>query len=396
MVLSIVGSLVGLVKVRSLHTNIDNYVFRLHYRWTTSFCYLACALVAAADFIGQAIQCYDGSGNPVAKPINTYCWIMSTFTINSSSTDGSHYSSQGSNYDGTGTFNPKLHTKTYHAYYQWVPFVLFFQGCLFYLPHLLWKANEGKTADTLLQGLQYNSMDDDREQKRNNIIRYLQSSWGRNGRYSAVFILCEALNLVNVIGQMFLLDSFFGGVFMTYGTKVLNFVVDDDVEGMHDPLITTFPRVTKCNFHKFGPSGTLELKDAACILPQNMLNEKVFIVMWFWFVILATITSIQLVWRIVIAFSPVLRVRVLERRGKVTATPKLEQAVRHLHLGDYFLLDIIGRNLDAYNFNEILLKSTNCDEGDLGHNTYHPFNEIDDDDPTALKRQMENEDITAV
>ena len=33
----------------------------------------------------------------------------------------------------------------YKSYYQWVPFVLFFQACLFHAPHVLFKlAEEGK------------------------------------------------------------------------------------------------------------------------------------------------------------------------------------------------------------------------------------------------------------
>lgn len=32
-----------------------------------------------------------------------------------------------------------------HAYYQWVPFVLFGQGIMFYLTHVFWKKLEGKS-----------------------------------------------------------------------------------------------------------------------------------------------------------------------------------------------------------------------------------------------------------
>jgi len=34
------------------------------------------------------------------------------------------------------------------------------------------------------------------------------------------FFLCECLNFVNVIAQIFITDAFLGGEFTTYGTKV--------------------------------------------------------------------------------------------------------------------------------------------------------------------------------
>lgn len=32
----------------------------------------------------------------------------------------------------------------YHAYYQWVPFVLTIQAVMFYIPHYIWKKAEGE------------------------------------------------------------------------------------------------------------------------------------------------------------------------------------------------------------------------------------------------------------
>jgi hypothetical protein len=40
-----------------------------------------------------------------------------------------------------------------HVYYQWVPFVLFFQAVLFYLPHYFWKAIESHRLKIMIEGL---------------------------------------------------------------------------------------------------------------------------------------------------------------------------------------------------------------------------------------------------
>ena len=44
---------------------------------------------------------------------------------------------------GVGAFDHQHGDVTFKAYYQWVPFVLFLQGCLFHAPHLLIKMWEG-------------------------------------------------------------------------------------------------------------------------------------------------------------------------------------------------------------------------------------------------------------
>ena len=48
-----------------------------------------------------------------------------------------------------------------------------------------------------------------------------------------------------------------------------------DPEERADPMNIVFPKVAKCTFHKYGPSGTIENKDGLCILALNIINEKV-------------------------------------------------------------------------------------------------------------------------
>ena len=49
-----------------------------------------------------------------------------------------------------------------------------------------------------------------------------------------------------------------------------------------DPISRIFPKVTKCTFHKYGPSGTVMKHDGLCVLPLNIINEKIYIFLWFW------------------------------------------------------------------------------------------------------------------
>uniref|UniRef100_T1JAF8 Innexin n=1 Tax=Strigamia maritima TaxID=126957 RepID=T1JAF8_STRMM len=71
------------------------------------------------------------------------------------------------------------------------------------------------------------------------------------------------------------MDRFFDGEFLTNGIKVIEFM-DGDQERI-DPMIFIFPRMTKCHFHKAGPSTEIKKHDALCVLPPNVVNEKIYI-----------------------------------------------------------------------------------------------------------------------
>ena len=67
--------------------------------------------------------------------------------------------------------------------------------------------------------------------------------------------------------------------------------------------------MTKCNFFKYGASGTIEKLDALCLLPINILNEKIYIFFWFWLLFLAIISATHLICRILQFLIPSLRKR---------------------------------------------------------------------------------------
>merc|ERR1719384_3006878 len=141
------------------------------------------------------------------------------------------------------------------------------------------------------------------------------------------------LNFVNVAGQIYFMDFFLGGEFTTYGTDVLA-MTEVSPEEREDPMARVFPKMTKCTFHKFGPSGTVEKFDGLCVLPLNIINEKIYVFLWFWFIILTVITGMQVIYRIVTLIVPTLRELLLKSRSRLSPTYRIEGICRRLAIGD--------------------------------------------------------------
>lgn len=102
-------------------------------------------------------------------------------------------------------------------------------------------------------------------------------------------------------------------------------------------MIRIFPRVTKCRFSKFGPSANMEVIDALCLLPLNIVNEKIYIFLWFWFLFLAGLTAAVILFRLIIIACPSVRVYMLSLRFKFSSFDHLHTIVRRMPIGDWFL-----------------------------------------------------------
>lgn len=187
------------------------------------------------------------------------------------------------------------------------------------------------------------------------IVKYLSRTISKHQKYFYYFVLCEIWNFVNVILQIRLVDEFLGGTFTTYGMDVLEYLQSDQ-EDLVDPMVKVFPRLTKCSFHRFGASGDVQKYDALCILPLNIINEKIYLVMWFWFVTLAIVTGIWLVYRFLTLTQPNVRFQVIKRRANLTQDNDLEYVLDQINTGDWFLLSMMCKNMDSQWFRLLIVK----------------------------------------
>ena len=106
---------------------------------------------------------------------------------------------------------------------------------------------------------------------------------------------------------------FLGYQFTTYGWDVLT-VTSQSPEDRADPMNMVFPKVTKCTFHKYGPSGTITRHDGLCVLALNIINEKIYVFLWFWFVFVAVFSAMAILYRMVMLLVPGLRVSAIMAR----------------------------------------------------------------------------------
>jgi len=337
----------GLLKIDSVC--IDNNIFRLHYKATVIILVAFSLLVTSRQYIGDPIDCIVDD-----VPLNimdTYCWIYSTFTIPNriGGRIGKDVVQPGiaSHVDGEDEVK-------YHKYYQWVCFVLFFQAMFFYLPRYMWKTWEGGRIKMLVLDLNCPIISEEcKTDRKKLLIDYFATNLHTQNFYAIRFFLCEFLNFVNVIAQIFFMDYFLDGEFSTYGSDVLRFT-EMEPEDRADPMARVFPKVTKCTFHKYGPSGSIQKLDGLCVLPLNIVNEKIYVFLWFWFLFVAVLSGLNLVYRTAVVVMPKFRLLLLRARSRLAPQDEVETITKKCQIGDWFILYQLGKNIDPLIFKELV------------------------------------------
>ena len=69
------------------------------------------------------------------------------------------------------------------------------------------------------------------------------------------------------------------------------------LQGLLDPMCEVFPKIAACRYHRYGMGGGIEDRHSICILGLNMINDKVFVILWFWHCFIVFIGSIRIITR---------------------------------------------------------------------------------------------------
>ena len=291
----------------------DDFVDRLSRTYTSSLLVVFACIVSTKQFVGDPISCWCPAHFTEShrQYTNTICWISNTFYV---------------------PFDQRIpdnnddmaREKQMVSYYQWIPLILLSMSVLSFTPALFWRFLNLRSgidvsgvidAAAVCQRASYAEIREKTVRYMvNQVDRYLLAQRDyrkgccirvkhllarhcflvggkRHGNYLMVaYLVIKVIYLLNAIGQLFLLDQFLGIDYHLYGIHVVMRLIT----GQDWTLSERFPRITLCSF-QIRHQARVHDYIVQCALTINLFNEKIFIVIWFWYVFVAVITVISLI-----------------------------------------------------------------------------------------------------
>ncbi|PSN41407.1 Innexin inx7 [Blattella germanica] len=337
---------------------IDGVFFKLFYRFEWAILCLSVILITVTQYNETGISCYGGKSD--TEYLNTYCFLNGTFTVPSRTVQNT-----GIPFRGVGHYDADKEDVKDHKYYQWLPWFLLFQIFLSYLPHAIWKCMEGGILEKTVNRLEfaYDNYDGElalyldnvtQEQSFENIQQIcdlILDTIKSQKKWAYSYNFCEFFNVVCLIIQIFLTDIFLGNQFLTLGY--------DLIFSSKDILDEVFPKMAKCTFYSYGSSGTIQSRDALCVLPMNYISYIVFPIVWFCysfllvasaFIMLQVIISVCLYSRsvnfnkLMFGFS----------YPNIMSEECIKSLLKKFDFADWIFLDHVSRNMDVFLFHELL------------------------------------------
>jgi len=342
--------------------NIENWVFKLFYKGCFILFLMGSMVGILSQYFGEPINCdFKGIDSEMASD---YCWIHGSTYIPPQYQKHLKCRVELEKPDGqmvTDEDDPDL-PRT--QYYQWVTFVMMVQAGAFMLPYKIWSALEGGLlADFGIDaksGILLKDDDDGNGQAHliEKYVKYFKSILHRNNYYFLKYLCCEFLNLVMLYLNFYMTDVFLNGNFWYYGWDAVKFnqlsYKEQQSGAVINPMCKAFPTEVSCSLPNVGAAGGEQIHNGICVLSQNIINEKMYLAIWFWLVILIIISPLCIFYRIMTLFFDGFRTALLMARvgntNDKTTRKSIKAVMARCYLGDWFVLYQISKNVNMYFF----------------------------------------------
>ena len=124
------------------------------------------------------------------------------------------------------------------------------------------------------------------------------------------------------------------------------------------PMCNVFPTITSCSIPNVGASGVVQVHNGMCVLTQNIINEKIYLVLWFWYAFLGPVTLLYLCYRLITLMFHGVRYSLLYRKIRRKYDDDIQRCLEYVlakgQLGDWFVLYQLSKNCNPYFFREFI------------------------------------------
>jgi len=367
----------------------ENFAFLIVSKLAVAFCLVMVLVLGLSEYFGDRINCInttDQSGAPSGDEINNFCLIHGTRYIKEDDATSMKKALGLSDSDINPYCDIDLEERSKAkdqkpdtVYYQWVPFIFLLNAVVFTTPYFFWRWSEGGfIKGFLVEGNQAKNVcqnidDPERRDLAKSQARYFRMKMRSHECVFWRLVACEAANLLVVCINFGLVNLFLGGTFEAYGvasTKFLDLALNHDI-ALSNPMCHAFPTMTKCSFIKtLAASGTNTIYQYLCILPHNIANQKIFLAFWVLFIILFSVAIFGIIYRTyTLAVLGHRKSQILDNvdlghwdhdeKGKIEGMIENHFSGWRQY-GDWYMLQLIGKNVDRHYFNYFIVELSNA------------------------------------
>jgi hypothetical protein len=126
-----------------------------------------------------------------------------------------------------------------------------------------------------------------------------------------------------------------------------------------NPMCEVFPKQAACRYYRYGMGGGSDNRHAMCVLNLNMINDKVFLLLWIWFIFIMFMGTIRVFTRSFQLSSA--KVRYFLMKVKMHQYFENNAHMKHIHhyindcqIGDWFVLYQMSKNQNKRFFAKFL------------------------------------------
>ncbi|VDO57337.1 unnamed protein product [Haemonchus placei] len=212
---------------------LDDYgTDRLNYYYSTMVIMVLSVTITAKQYVGSPLQCWVPAQFTKAweQYAENYCFVYNTYWVRPDE-------------DVPDSVDTRVAQQL--IYYQWVPFIMALEAAFFYFPMVFWS--------------QVNN---------------------------SVYLITKIIYVINLVMQFLMMNKFLGQNDPYWGVHILS----DILTGTDWELSGNFPRIAMCDF-QVRVLGNLQRYSIQCVLSLNMFNEKIFLFLYFWFILVGILTA---------------------------------------------------------------------------------------------------------